>query len=134
MKAKAKVKAKNPNTNCLLGMRCPKCGSYGPLYIESRVLVKVFDDGTDGTDYSPEWDDDSYCECSACHYSGKVCNFDKQRVKRSKLYASLEDKAFMLMREVAHAEGFYFSDEAEERLLFVASMIADDPQTAATWD
>jgi hypothetical protein len=38
---------KNPNTNCLEGRRCPKCGSYGPFTVLTRQWVSIHDDGTD---------------------------------------------------------------------------------------
>lgn len=65
---------KNPNNNCLEGMRCPKCGSYGPFGIVGSTLFKVHDDGTDGHG-DIEWDGRSYCECMECQHSGTKDDF-----------------------------------------------------------
>ena len=64
----------NPNTNCLRGMRCPKCGSYGPFQIECTCLAEFNDDGTLGaTDF--DWDDHHSCFCVECDRGGQVKAF-----------------------------------------------------------
>lgn len=65
------------NSNCLEGMRCPKCGSEGPFRIEVRVMAMVHDDGTDLLDGDTEWDKDSSCVCgeSKCEHFGTVEEF-----------------------------------------------------------
>lgn len=62
------------NENCLAGMKCPVCGSYGPFRIEATTLATVHDNGVDETvDF--EWSSDSYCECGECEYSCIVEDF-----------------------------------------------------------
>ena len=62
------------NTNNLEGMRCPRCGSYGPVKIQATCVVEVEDDGTgDSTEF--EWEDTSYCECMACTFNATVGDF-----------------------------------------------------------
>lgn len=64
----------NPNNNCLAGMSCPNCGSYGPFKIECASWFTVHDDGTDQhSDVS--WDDESLCSCKSCDYGGTVEDF-----------------------------------------------------------
>ena len=63
-----------PNTNCLEGIRCPKCGHEDAFKIEAKVLVLVTDDGTEDLGHS-EWDSNHYCECDNCHYSGTIKDF-----------------------------------------------------------
>lgn len=63
------------NENCLQGFRCPSCESEGPFKIEARVLVTVYDDGTDDSGSDTEWDDGSYCECFNCGKRGTVKDF-----------------------------------------------------------
>ncbi len=65
----------NPNTNCLEGMRCPQCGSYGPFQIEARTVVLVEDDGTEFVGAEIEWDNDSFCACPECEKVGVVADF-----------------------------------------------------------
>jgi hypothetical protein len=62
------------NNNCLEGKACPKCGSLEPFYITAQTLVTVFDDGT-GDTQDFEWDDNSYCSCQACGFSGVLKDF-----------------------------------------------------------
>lgn len=62
------------NTNCLEGMRCPKCGSEGPFAIEAKAVFEVHDDGTECY-RDVEWEDDSFCECMDCGHWALVENF-----------------------------------------------------------
>lgn len=65
------------NENCLAGMRCPKCGSYGPFGISvSGWANDCTDDGIDDV-AEIEWDGNSCCLCKACMFSGIVANFDE---------------------------------------------------------
>lgn len=67
--------AEQANTNCLEGIRCPKCGSYEPFYIGPvDVTLTVFDDGTEHTG-DAEWDDDTDIICRECQHSGIVSEF-----------------------------------------------------------
>ncbi len=62
------------NTNCLEGMECPSCGSFGGFSIVVTCFAYVTDDGAE--DYaSPSWDSDSICECGECGYDGHVKDF-----------------------------------------------------------
>jgi hypothetical protein len=63
-----------PNENCLLGMKCPKCGNEEPFAIAATCWAEVNDDGIDGAeDY--EWHDTSTCICRRCTYTAKVADF-----------------------------------------------------------
>lgn len=67
----------NPNVNCLEGMACPSCGSFGPFKIEVTQSgeARVSDDGTDFIEGNVEWDQDSACSCTNCDFSGVVADF-----------------------------------------------------------
>ncbi len=59
------------NTNCLAGIKCPKCGNEAVFAITAQVWCIVEDDGV--IDYEDhEWDDDSIISCRACPAVGKV--------------------------------------------------------------
>ena len=65
------------NENCLAGMRCPKCGSYGSFGISvSGWADACTDDGIDCVG-DIEWDDDSACQCKECKHTDIVGNFDE---------------------------------------------------------
>jgi hypothetical protein len=67
----------NPNTNCLDGKRCPKCGSFGPLEIVVSMRILLFDTGSDDAqDGSIEYDDEAPAKCSACQYEAKLGDFN----------------------------------------------------------
>ena len=62
------------NENCLEGLKCPKCRSLGPFNIGAFHVTTIYDDGTEeieGVDFNNE----SYCECAACGFSGKAPAF-----------------------------------------------------------
>ena len=62
------------NTNCLEGMKCPKCGHEKSFEIRAMATFDVTDDGTD--DYSSvEWYDDSPCTCKNCQHFAMVSEF-----------------------------------------------------------
>jgi len=63
------------NTNCLEGMKCPKCGQEDSLKIEATCLFTVTDDGTEDEGNGHEWDDTNYCECPGCAHHGTVADF-----------------------------------------------------------
>jgi hypothetical protein len=64
------------NTNCLKGLRCPHCCSYGPFTIIVECLAIVSDEGVE--DYTdPEWNFESCCSCRECDFTGNVEDFEK---------------------------------------------------------
>jgi len=65
----------NPNENCLEGMVCPKCGSYGPFRIEISTIVIHGDDGVIDDPNDKHWDGHSFCGCCDCPYTGSVEDF-----------------------------------------------------------
>lgn len=62
------------NTNCLRNMRCPQCGSEGPLKIEVTGMATFYDDGGDFVG-DMSWEDSSYCECLECHQMATAASF-----------------------------------------------------------
>lgn len=66
------------NTNCLAGMKCPKCGSREPFGIEVTTTVTMSDDGTEDHG-NCEWDDSAYCECRACYFHATAGEFRTDR-------------------------------------------------------
>lgn len=74
--------AVNPNQNCLVGKRCPECGSYGPFEIVVSMDVLLYDSGAgDAEDGSIEYDDESLTRCYTCRHQGKFCDFDERQEK-----------------------------------------------------
>lgn len=71
---------KTKNDNCLLDMKCPKCGSLEPFDILVTCWTKIFDDGTGRTN-NHVWDNGSGCNCSKCNYQGKVSDFRSKKLK-----------------------------------------------------
>ena len=64
-----------PNTNCLEGIKCRKCGHEDSFKIEGHVLSLVKDDGVAEDLAGTEWTEADYCECTECSHSGKVADF-----------------------------------------------------------
>jgi len=63
-----------PNTNCLEGMNCPKCGANEPFGIEISTTAIMFDQGNE---YISDiyWDGESHCTCQSCQFDGRVKDF-----------------------------------------------------------
>jgi hypothetical protein len=72
------VAEKTKNGNCLLDMKCPKCGSLEPFDILVTCWTKVYDDGTD-TANGHNWDNGSLCNCFKCNHKGKVADFRAEK-------------------------------------------------------
>jgi len=70
------------NENCLEGLRCPGCGAFEPFYIDAKVNVLVFDDGTDEC-ANFEWDADASCTCRECKHVGTVKTFREAGTKET---------------------------------------------------
>ena len=69
-------------TNCLAGMKCPKCNHDAGFKIEATCLATVFDDGVDeAVEYG--WDAHSACQCRSCDYRGLVGDFQGKDVDAS---------------------------------------------------
>lgn len=71
------------NENCLVGWKCPKCGSEGPFYIDAvlHASILINDDGTMEEDVTAtDWDDDSRAQCYKCDLEGVVSDFHKEVV------------------------------------------------------
>lgn len=67
----------NPNTNCLAGWRCPKCGYRHSFDVQVTTWVTVTDDGSDFSKLNGEreYDDRSAATCNACGHEGVVSEF-----------------------------------------------------------
>ena len=63
------------NSNFLMGMACPECGSEGPFRIAIEAMAVTNDDEYIRFD-GVEWDEQSYISCEACKYDGSVRDFD----------------------------------------------------------
>jgi hypothetical protein len=53
------------NSNCLEGVRCPKCGYEDGFYVEEIVTLLVSDDGTEDRGGDHFWDEESHCICAS---------------------------------------------------------------------
>ena len=69
-----------PNTNCLKGFKCPKCGYKKEFRILGTAIFTVTDDGTEDYD-DVEWDGESGCTCPDCWHHGTVVDFTRPRKK-----------------------------------------------------
>lgn len=63
-----------PNTNCLEGIRCPKCGSYEPFRITVTCTALAYDEGASNPE-DIDWDDESDIRCVECGHTGVVADF-----------------------------------------------------------
>jgi hypothetical protein len=64
------------NTNCLKGIRCPKCGQEEHFRIAAIIQCLVTDDGSDPVG-DHEWDEDSPASCPECGFNGEWKKFQK---------------------------------------------------------
>ncbi len=63
------------NTNCLEGIKCPKCGSEGPFVVEVTTQVMLHDEGSEDYNSDVRWDGDSYIRCVECDHDGQAKEF-----------------------------------------------------------
>jgi len=102
------------NENCLAGLRCPNCGSYGPYRIEIKTLATVTDDGTDEYE-GADWEDESFCGCIDCSHDGKVADF--KDVDNDGNFKECEDCAITRCIDKLHLfekDGTWFCEECWE--------------------
>lgn len=62
------------NTNCLDGLRCPKCPTDGPLRIHGNAEFIMHDNGHDAVQ-NITWEDSNFCACDLCGFEGVVSDF-----------------------------------------------------------
>lgn len=69
------------NTNCLEGMRCPKCGQEDEILVQGTSWLSLKDEGSDFYAASTkgisdvEYHDDSLAACPECDYQGELGDF-----------------------------------------------------------
>ena len=99
--------AKTENTNCLAGMKCPKCGALEPFDILAITTVMMFDDGTDPDEPQGdlEWDNESSCMCLACRHTGKVRDFKEGAPEAKAAPEATETKKPLSIEETARLLG-----------------------------
>jgi hypothetical protein len=66
------------NTNCLEGIRCPRCKQEDVIYIVASHEVRVTDDGTEDEGGDWEWNHGSETRCgdNACAFTGPLRDFE----------------------------------------------------------
>jgi hypothetical protein len=70
------------NTNCLEGVRCPKCGHEDDFHIEAMVRLHVIDSGTEDLGGGHFWDDDSDRMCGNRTATSKGCGANSRSKTR----------------------------------------------------
>lgn len=55
------------NSNVLVGVECPSCGSGGPFDVTGSATFRVTDEGSEVVG-DHEWDEASDCRCVECGY------------------------------------------------------------------
>jgi hypothetical protein len=65
------------NTNCLEGIRCPKCGHEDDFLIRCEVTCLVTDESADAADNCGgyEWDENSGTTCRDCGHQDILDEF-----------------------------------------------------------
>jgi hypothetical protein len=64
------------NTNCLAGIKCPKCGNEDLFLISATCWATVTDDGVESTE-DLEWDGESQCLCKQCRFTDGMHAFEE---------------------------------------------------------
>lgn len=64
------------NSNCLEGIRCPRCGQNDAFDIGATVTLRVTDAGwTAEESQDAEWDEKSRITCPDCNTTGTIRDF-----------------------------------------------------------
>lgn len=62
------------NSNCLAGVRCPRCGHETSFDITATTTATITDDGTDDTT-GTEYDASAHTQCTDCSFTGMLALF-----------------------------------------------------------
>lgn len=62
------------NTNCLEGIRCPKCSQEDRFFITGCAQFEVTDDGSEAVG-DHEWDEGSSTRCPECNHIAPLKDF-----------------------------------------------------------
>ena len=62
------------NTNCLEGLRCPKCGQEDRFFIAGGALFEVTDEGSEAVG-DHEWGNESSTRCPECSHAAVLKDF-----------------------------------------------------------
>lgn len=77
MTTETKDRSPNPNTNCLEGIRCPKCGYTESFNITATCVCEVTDDGIESYG-DAEWESDAVTSCRRCQFMSKLKDFEEK--------------------------------------------------------
>ena len=72
-----KMKMIYENEECLKGMQCTKCKSYGPFDIDIIGSAEVSDAGPNRI-YDIDWKDEASCICMDCGHAATVIDFKEE--------------------------------------------------------
>ena len=97
-----------PNTNCLTGFRCPKCGFEDNVYLPGETIFHVFDNGTEtfgNVSFQDETEGlEARCGNPECTYQGP---FDDFRAMTAHERAATLTEVFMrCSKNPQYLEGF----------------------------
>ncbi len=81
----------NTNTKNLIGIRCPKCGSYEPFFITYEATYTVYDGNSTRNGHA--WGLDSDIVCAACQHHGIVGEFQKNLIAGEIMHLEGEEEA-----------------------------------------
>ena len=123
------------NTNCLVGMRCPKCGCEDEILVRAEMWVSLQDDGTDPFSDSLKmlgdvaYDGDSDAACPECGHEGKLGEWERERMTPSRKTGdhAVERTIALVVVERGMAE-VYQPLHADVRVVDVDSIRAGDPR------
>jgi predicted nucleic-acid-binding Zn-ribbon protein len=62
------------NTNCLEGIKCPKCGNEDSFAVDVKGWATITDDGL-GSVMDADWEEDADTVCSICSHQGPWSEF-----------------------------------------------------------
>jgi Zn ribbon nucleic-acid-binding protein len=117
-----KITKTSKNTNCLEGMKCPKCGQEDTFKIAASCLFTVTDDGTQDEGNGHEWDDTNYCECSACGHHGTVADFTVEE------WGKQRNLPETLPHEKKFSELFHAARDAYDQMQQCAKLLDQDQE------
>jgi len=63
------------NSNCLIDIVCPKCGSLGPFWIATECWAKWYDSGVEETEDLEYDEEESFIRCVQCETQGLMMGF-----------------------------------------------------------
>lgn len=70
------MKSGHKNKNCMIGLRCPRCGEDDAVMVYASAWMRIIDEGVDTPEGAIDYDEQSMASCPECNHCGSFKDWE----------------------------------------------------------